>query len=103
MVNIIIYLEKRHNTKNIIKLLLEEKLIASGSIDENNVFYKLENGSVSEIVYNVITAQSKSLLFNDIVKLVEGIIGEETPINSIPIIGSNKIFDNTIRSKTIPI
>jgi len=103
MVNIIIYLEKKHQVKEIVKILLEEKLIASASIDENNVFYKLENDCVSEIVYNVITAQSKSLLFNDIVKHVEELIGEETPINSIPIIGSNKYFDNTIRSKTIPI
>jgi uncharacterized protein involved in tolerance to divalent cations len=103
MVNVIIYLDKKHNTKEVIRLLLEEKLIASASIDENNVFYKSEKGSITEIVYNVITAQSKSLLFNDIVKQVEKLIGEETPINSIPIIGSNKTFDNSIRSKTIPI
>jgi hypothetical protein len=50
----------------------------------------------------VITAQSKSLLLNDIIKKVDELIGEEVPVNSIPIVGSNKAFDNSIRSKTLP-
>jgi len=52
---------------------------------------------------SVITAQSKALLFNHIVKAVEEKIGEETPINSTPIIGSNKIFDDIIKAKTIQV
>jgi uncharacterized protein involved in tolerance to divalent cations len=67
MVNIIIYLKKEHSAKELVKSLLEEKLIASATIDENNISYKLENSIFSEEVISVITAQSKSLLFSDIV------------------------------------
>ena len=103
MVNVIIYLKKAHNPKELVKLLLTERLIASASIDENNISYKLGDTGFSEIMYSVITAQSKLLLFNEIVKAVEAKIGEETPINSTPIVGSNKIFDDSIKSKTIPV
>jgi uncharacterized protein involved in tolerance to divalent cations len=103
MVNIIIYLEKEHNAKELVKHLLSEKLIASASIDQNNISYELENNNFSEKVYSVITAQSKTLLFNDVVNAVTEKIGFELPINSIPIVASNKLFDTKIKSKTIPI
>ena len=103
MVNIIIYLEKEHNAKDLVKHLLSEKLIASASIDENNISYEIENNNFSEKVFSVITAQSKALLFNDVVNAVTYKIGFELPINSIPIVASNKLFDTKIKSKTIPI
>jgi len=103
MVNVIIYLKKEHNAKELVEFLLSEKLIASASIDENNISYKFENGEFSENVYSVITAQSKSLLFNVITAAVEAKTGEDTPINSTPIVASNRIFDDTIRTQTIPI
>ncbi len=82
---------------------MEEKLIASASIDENNIFYKLENGKFTEEVFSVITAKSNSLLFSEIVKAVEAKTGEGTPIISTPIVASNRIFDDTVRTKTIAI
>lgn len=103
MVNIIIYLKKEHNAKELVKFLLSEKLIASASIDENNISHKLENDDYSEDIYSVITSQSKSLLFNEIVKIVEAKTGEETSIISTPIVASNKIFDENVRTKTITI
>lgn len=103
MVNVIIYLKKEHDAKEVVKFLLEEKLIASASIDENNVSYKLENGELLEDVYSVITSQSKSLLFKEIVKALEAKTGQDTPIISTPIVASNRIFDDTIRAKTMPI
>ena len=101
MVNVIIYLKKEHDAKEVVKFLLEKKLIASASIDENNVSYKLENDQFSEVVYSVITSQSKSLLFSEIVKALEAKTGEDTAIISVPIVASNKIFDDTIRSSTM--
>jgi uncharacterized protein involved in tolerance to divalent cations len=103
MVNIIIYLKKQESAKELVKFILDERLIASASIDENNTSYKLENGSFSEEVFTVITMQSKSLLFNEIVNAVEGKTGEDTPIISTPIVASNRIFDDTVKSKTMPI
>lgn len=103
MVNIIIYLNKEQNAKDLVMHLLKEKQIASASIDENNISYELENNTFSEKVYSVITAQSKALLFNDVVNAVTDKIGYELPINSIPIVASNKLFDTKIKNKTIPI
>lgn len=103
MVNVIIYLKKAHEPKRLVESLLIEKLVASASIDYNNVSYKLVKSEIQEEEYNVITVQSKSLLFNEIVEFVEQQIEEEVPIISTPIVGANRIFDSLIRSKTIPI
>jgi uncharacterized protein involved in tolerance to divalent cations len=101
MVNIIIYLKKTYNAKEVVRELLAEKLIASASIDENNISYKMENGVLIEELSSVITAQSKSLLFSDIVKALQSKFGEEIPIISTPIIGSTRVFEENIISKTI--
>lgn len=103
MINVIIYLKKQHNSKELVKYLLREKLISSASIDENNISYKLVDLNFVEEVNNVITAQSKSLLFTEILKAVRKKIGEEVPINSTPIVGVNRIFDEIIRTNTLPI
>jgi uncharacterized protein involved in tolerance to divalent cations len=103
MVNVIIYLKKHHPAKALVEHLLSEKLIASASIDENNIQYKLEDGILKQETNNVITAQTKSLLFQNIIKSVRNFTGEETPINSVPIVSSNETFDNLIRTNTIPI
>jgi uncharacterized protein involved in tolerance to divalent cations len=101
MINVTIYLKKEQNPRELIQLLLKEKLIASASIDKNNISYNLKEDILSEEVYDVITALSKASLFNAIVAAVEKKIGEETHINSTPIVGSNRLFDDTI--KAIPI
>jgi|LakMenEpi03Aug12_release.lakeMendotaPanAssembly.Ray.scaffolds.fasta_scaffold43380_6 uncharacterized protein involved in tolerance to divalent cations len=103
MVNVIIYLKKHHQAKALVEHLLRERLIASASIDENNIQYKLVNGTLQEEVNNVITAQSKSLLFQNIVKAVRLKTEEETPIISCPIISSNDTFDQLLRNNTMPI
>jgi uncharacterized protein involved in tolerance to divalent cations len=100
MINVIIHLKTKHNSKELIKHLLSEKLIASASIDENNISYKMVEGILNEEVYNVITAQTKALLFNDIVETVEGKLGERIAINSTPIVGSSGYFYDTIETKT---
>jgi hypothetical protein len=86
-----------------VKQLLSEKLIASASIDENNVSYEIEKDELIERVYSVITAQSKALLFNEVVNAVKKIIGQDVPIVVIPIVASTKTFDFKIKSKTIQI
>jgi uncharacterized protein involved in tolerance to divalent cations len=103
MVNVIIYLKKEESAKALVKHLLEEKLIASATIDENNISYRLHEKIFSEEVFTVITAQTKSLLFSQVVKAVETKTSKNTPIISIPILASNSIFDDTVRTKTIPI
>lgn len=103
MVNVIIYLNKDHDAKNLVKYLLTERLIASATIDEKNISYKLVENLLVESTHTVVTTQSKSMLFIDIVKAVRKKIGEEVPINSIPIVGVNRVFDEIIRMNTLPI
>ncbi len=103
MINVIIYLKKEHNPEKLVEQLLSKKMIASASIDLDNVSYKIIDSQVVKEVYNVITAQSKALLFNSIVQLSENMIGESIAISSTPIVGANGFFNETVRSKTIPI
>ena len=102
MVNVFIYLKNTQNAKELVELLLVEKLIASATIDENNISYKMAQEKIIENVYSVITAQSKSLLLPEIIKVIEAKYGEDIPINSSPIVGSNNAFLETILTKTIP-
>jgi uncharacterized membrane protein YheB (UPF0754 family) len=103
MINVIIYLKKEENAKKLVEYLLQKKLISTASIDFDNISYKIVDNKVVEENFSVITAVSKALLFNTIVNAIENLIGEETQINSIPIVGSNGSFYNTVKSKTIAI
>lgn len=103
MINVIIYLRQNQNPKEMVNFLLQEKLIASASIDDNNISYKMVDDVVVEECYSVITSQSKALLFDDIVAAVESRLGEKVAINSVPIVGANGFFNDTIRKKTIAI
>ncbi|MFT5713508.1 MAG: hypothetical protein ACI9WT_000043 [Flavobacterium sp.] len=96
MINVTIYLKKEHNAKELIQSLLKDKLIASASIDKNNISYNLKEDVLSEEVFDVITALSKASLFNAILAAVEKNIGVETTINSTPIVGSNRLFENNM-------
>jgi|LakMenE01Jun11ns_1017448.scaffolds.fasta_scaffold9209483_1 uncharacterized protein involved in tolerance to divalent cations len=100
MINMIVYLKKQHNPAELIEHLLREELIATATIDENNISYSMNNGVVEQEVNYVITMQTKALLFNEIVKIVEMKFGQDTPINSVPIVSTNRMFEETIRSKT---
>jgi uncharacterized protein involved in tolerance to divalent cations len=103
MVNIIIYLKKEHDAEKLVRFLLTEKLIATASIDEDNISYNFENNELRENVHSVITAQSKALLFNKIVETIEKNYSEKIPINAIPIISSNNSFNELINNRTIKI
>ncbi|WP_113663422.1 divalent cation tolerance protein CutA [Pedobacter nanyangensis] len=103
MVNIIIYLDKKNDAEDLVKHLLEAKLIASAVIDMDNISYSIKDGNFTKEVYNVITAKSKSLLTNQIVHAVEAQLGEEVLIISTPIVGSNSSFDEMVKQNTIPV
>lgn len=103
MVNVIIYLDKKNNAEELVKHLLQAKLIASAVIDIDNISYTLNDGNFSKDVFNVITAKSKSLLINQIITAVEEQLGEEVLIISTPIVGSNSSFDEMVKQNTIPV
>ncbi len=103
MVNVIIYIKKEFDAEELVKNLLSEKLIASASVDENNVSYSMNSNGFHKNTYSVITAKSKSLLLPYIIKSVEEKIDSEVLINATPIVGSNKFFDALVRENTKPI
>ena len=101
MVNVIIYLTREFAAGELVKLLLSKKLIASASIDFDNHSFKIIDGEFSEIIFNVVTAQSRATLFKEIVHVVEETIGKNVIINSTPIVGSNKSFDEWVMTNTL--
>jgi len=100
MVNVIIYLKEEFQAEELVKFLLEEKLIAAASIDVNNTNYRLKDNIIQKEIFNVITAQTKSLLINQIIKKVEEKFEGEILINSTPIVGSNSCFDELVKQNT---
>jgi hypothetical protein len=100
MVNVIFYLKKQQCPKKLVEFLLGEKLIASATIDLNNISFKQEGNKIKKYIYNVVTAQTKSLLFSEIIKSVARKFGDEIRINSVPIINSNPSFYDMVNSST---
>jgi len=103
MVNVIIYLETKNDAEELVKHLLSIQLIASAAIDKDNISYAMNDGLLVKNVFNVITAKTKSLLINDIIKAVEDEIGEEVLIIATPIVGSNHNFDALVKQNTRPV
>ncbi len=101
MINLIIYLKKEYDPVSLVEILLSNQLIARASIDHNNESFRLNDGTVQRKIYNVITAQTKSLLFPEIANLVEDLFGKNVPMNATPIVAANTIFDELVRSKTL--
>lgn len=100
MINIIIYLDKKHDAQALVNSLLKDELIANASIDRDNVSYRMENGVCVNNINSVITAQTKALLFSHIEKLIKEQYGESIPIYSLPITQANGSFDSLIRTNT---
>jgi uncharacterized protein involved in tolerance to divalent cations len=103
MVNVVIYIDDRLDPKLIISSLFEKKLIAKATIDFNNKVFLISEGKLKENNNSVITCQTRSLLFTDIVKFVEENFGKKIKICSLPIISSNKVFEEEIINSTLKV
>ncbi len=101
MVNVVIYIDESIDPNLIISGLFEKKLIAKASIDFNNKVYLISEGELTEKVNSVITCQTKSLLFTDIVIFIEDNFGKSIKVSSLPIIASNKAFEDEILNSTL--
>jgi uncharacterized protein involved in tolerance to divalent cations len=103
MVNVLIYLNSQTNPEELVELLLKSKLIAKATIDTDNESFELYNGEIITRKYSIVTIQTKSLLFTQIVKLVEENYSANIPIYSLPITQSNHWFDEFVRKQTVKI
>lgn len=100
MINVYIYIENESDAKHLAVELLEAQLVAHASIDMDNYSYIRVNDSIKEQVNFVITAQTKALLFNEIVAFVEKGRKERIKIYSLPITQCNDNFSELIRENT---
>jgi|GEM_PF-1627313 len=100
MVNVLIYLNTDFDPYQLVEKLFEEKLIAKATIDLDNKSYQMEEDGLVIRHYNVLTLQTRSLLFTKLEQFVEKSFGSNIPIYSLPITQSNSWFDNYVRNQT---
>ncbi len=101
MVNVIIYLEESHDSRSLVDLLLKKQLVAKATIDVNNVTYLARDEEIHTQINTVITAQTRSILFSQIEKLIDEMYGGTIPVYSLPITQANTQFDRFIRENTL--
>lgn len=97
MINLIIYLKKEHNPTHLLERLFKEELIGMASMDENNETIILKDGKLTKLIHTVVTIQTRAILFSMIKDIVESEFGEEVLINSLPIAGTNRSFENLMK------
>lgn len=103
MITAYIHLEDQSKAKEIAKELLINKLAAEVSIDFDNHVFKLnDNDAMEETVTTLITAYTKAILFEDIIKFVYDNFGNNMTIYSVPITQGNITLSEKIRNKTKP-
>jgi uncharacterized protein involved in tolerance to divalent cations len=102
MVNIIIYLENEMRTKatQLVHDLLKNEFVASASIDEDNSYFIQKKGKIEKTTHTLITAQTKSLMFTEIVEYIENNVGSDVPVFSVPLTQMNEQFNEYIKSRT---
>ncbi|MGE0568275.1 MAG: hypothetical protein AB7O73_10030 [Bacteroidia bacterium] len=103
MITAYIHLEDQSKAKEIAKELLINKLAAEVSIDFDNHVFKLnDHDTMEETVTTLITAYTKAILFEDIIKFVYDNFGNNMTIYSVPITQGNITLSEKIRNKTKP-
>lgn len=100
MINLHIALPNEKDARNMARDLLKEKLVSRLSIDYQNHVFELKDDEVVESVICLITAQTKALLFNEIVRFIHTKYGDDVPVYSVPITQSFEAFTKQIREKT---
>jgi len=100
MINVYIYLDSQKDVHQLVTGLMDQDLVAHASIDKDNHSFIKSDGKIMEQTNFVITGQSKALLFDEIVKYVEGHTKESVKIYSLPITQCNENFSDIIRNNT---
>lgn len=100
LITIYIYLDSKRDAAKLVSGLLQEKLVAHASIDKDNASYSLIGGKIKLQTTYMITAQTKALLFTDIVEYTKSHGPENIRIYSLPITQCNEAFSEVIRTQT---
>lgn len=103
MIQLSIYFPEQTQAKAVIVELLKRQLVAHASIDYNNHVLRMENGELVEETLCLIRAETKALLFNDILDYIHERNLDPVRIFSTPITQCNPSFSELIRTKTISV
>lgn len=100
MINVYLYLESSKDAEELAKGLLAAKLVGHVSIDVNNKTMLNVKGVFVEQTSSLITAQTKAMLFHNILDYVSANYNETIKIYSVPITQCNDTFGKIIRDET---
>lgn len=100
MINIYIYLDNEADSESLVTNLLNQQLIAHASVDRDNNSFRKLNGLVVKETQYLITAQTRALLFTEVVKVVNSFTQGEAKIYSVPITQCTDSFSDFIRQQT---
>ena len=103
MVSVYIYLNGQSKAEELMHSLLSQQLAAHASVDYDNTISFLEAGVIKTKKQCLVTLQTKAMLFNSVVKLVQSEFGFDTRIYSLPITQANENFSDFIRDNTLKI
>jgi uncharacterized protein involved in tolerance to divalent cations len=100
MINVYIAHPSDRVAKQLAEELLKNKLVARLSIDYNNHVFEIDNEEITERSISLITAQTRALLFQEVVNFVHARYSMAIPIYSVPITQGNEELTHLIREKT---
>jgi hypothetical protein len=81
----------------IVHEMLRVGLVANASIDRDNVNYRMDGYNLLVSRHNVITVQTKALLFKEVELFLHARYGHAVSMYALPITQSNEAFDEFIR------
>ncbi|HLP13111.1 MAG TPA: divalent cation tolerance protein CutA [Flavobacteriales bacterium] len=100
MINVHIHLDESLDARAVVLELLQRKLIAHASIDNSNKTLIYDKGELKTDTCNVITAQTRAMLFSKVVEFIDEHYRGHIKVYSTPITQSNNLFAQIIREAT---
>jgi uncharacterized protein involved in tolerance to divalent cations len=101
MINVYIAHPNESTARKLAEDLLKNQMVARLSVDYNNHVFEMIEDEIRESTISLITAQTKALLFTDIVAYVHVRYGKNIPIYSLPMTQVNEDLSHLIREKTL--
>lgn len=80
MIQLHIITKEPSQSKEIVGILIDKKLITGVTVMETVSSYKNDSGVIEEIPTNLIIGRTKAMLFNTIEKLLEDKYGDHMPV-----------------------
>lgn len=80
MIELHIITKKPQQVKEIVELLINEKLITGTTVLDTVSSYKSDQGEIETVLTNLLIGRTKAILFNTIEKLLKDKYGDSMPV-----------------------